>query len=208
MASLRSKLLSVVLVAGALAPLAACGSATEARDVYMALDSSGDRPRDTFFTDTKEIFCNIDYVGQRPDTTVQARIHQISHELSWGAGGPPAAWPAANYILGGAEKAPGIGSQTLSFTFTLVPLPGTAAPAGGQLPWPVGDYRCEITVNGVAQGAAPFRVIYPTCPELPVTSNTACFEFVRPGQQCPTQNQAVQCACDADGPLKGLWNCP
>src|ERR1035437_5982818 len=101
MASLRSKLLSVVLVAGALAPLAACGSATEARDVYMALHSSGDRP---------------------PHATGQARIPQISHELSGGAGGPPAAWPAANYILGGAEKAPGIGSQTLSFTFTLVPL--------------------------------------------------------------------------------------
>jgi hypothetical protein len=205
MASLRSKLLSVVLVAGALAPLAACSSATEARDVYMALDSSGDRPRDTFFTDTKEIFCNVDYVGQRRDTTVQARIHQISAETSWGSAGPP--WPAANYILGGDEKAPGTGSQTLSFGFTLVPPPGTTSQQS-QLPWPVGDFRCEITVNGVAQGAAPFRVIYPTCPELPPQPQSACLGFVKPAQACPATNQAVTCTCDAAGPLKGLWNCP
>ena len=205
MASLSTKLFSVALVAAA---AVACSSAVETRDVYMALDTAGDRPRDTFFTDTKEIFCNVDYVGQRRDTTVQARIHQISREISWGAGGPPAPWPEANYILGGAEKAPGVGQQTLSFGLTVVPLPGSSAPAGGQLPWPVGDYRCEITVNGVPQGSAPYRIIYPSCPELPVTLSTACLEFVKPNQECPSQNQAVKCKCDADGPLKGLWNCP
>jgi hypothetical protein len=202
MASLRSKILSVVLVAAAVGPVAACGSATETRNVYMALDSSGNRPRDTFFTDTTQIFCNVDYVGQRLDTTVQARIRQISRETSWG--GPVA---ASNFILGGAEKAPGSGSQVLSFGFTIVPPPGSDS-SQSQLPWPIGDYRCEVTVNGVAQGVANFHIIYPSCPELPVLNQTPCLGFVKPAQACPSANQAVACTCDADGPLKGLWNCP
>ena len=203
MASLQSKIFTVVVVAGALAPVVACGSSTEARNVYMALDSAGDRPRDTFFTDTKQIFCNIEYVGQRRDTTVQARIHQLSHEASWGG-----VVTAGSFILGGAEQAPGAGQQALSFGFTLVPAPGSKGAQQGQQPWPIGDYRCEITVNGVAQGAAPFRIIYPTCPELPPQEQSACLGFVRPAQACPATNQAVNCTCDADGPLKGLWNCP
>lgn len=203
MASLRTKILSFVVAAAALAPVAACSSSTEARNVYMALDSVGDRPRDTFFTDTKQLFCNIDYVGQRRDTTVQARIHQISHEASWGG-----VVTAGSYILGGGELAPGAGSQVVSFSFTLVPAPGATGAQQGQLPWPIGDYRCEITINGVAQGAAPFKIIYPTCPELPPQAQSACLGFVRPAQACPATNQAVNCTCDADGPLKGLWNCP
>lgn len=202
MASLRSKILSAVLLAALAAPVAACGSATETRDVYMALDSTGDRPRDTFFTDTKQIFCNVDYVGQRLDTTVQARIHQISHEASWG--GPVS---SGSYILGGSELAPGSGAAPLSFSFTLVPPPGSTGQQG-QIPWPIGDYRCEITVNGVAQGAAPFHIIYPTCPELPPTPRSACFGFVKPDQACPSMNQAVNCTCDSSGTLKGIWNCP
>ena len=203
MASLRSKVLSFVVLAAALTPVAACGSSTEARNLYMALDASGNRPRDTFFTDTKQLFCNIDYVGQRRDTTVQARIHQVSREASWGG-----VVTAGSYILGGGEQVPGTGSQVVSFAFTLVPAPGSTGEPQGQLPWPIGDYRCEITVNGVSEGAAPFRIIYPTCPELPPTPRSSCIGFVRPAQACPATNQAVNCTCDADGPLKGLWNCP
>jgi hypothetical protein len=64
----------------AIAPTTGCGAASQVNSVFMALDGEGNRPRDTFYPDTQTIFCDIDWVGRDPDTTVNAFIHQHKGE--------------------------------------------------------------------------------------------------------------------------------
>jgi hypothetical protein len=206
-----------------------CGTPQEIRHVYMALDNNGDRTRNVFFTDTEEIHCNADYVGDRRDLTVNAIVRITKSEacpamLTANPGDPKCngSWGGplvtSNWVLAIGEVAPGTGVQTLSFSLTKTPV---APSDGGQaadpktIPFPVGHYRCEVYVNGVAQDHADFDVQFPqkldpsdqfnsACPVAPVQPGGTCFDFVKPGTQCPEANQSVICTCNP----AGVWQCP
>lgn len=214
---------------GSVMGTSACGNAQQIRRVYTALDGNGDRPRTTFFTDTEAIYCNAEYVGDRRDLTVNAIMRITRSEAcpamltanpsdskcagSWG--GPLS---ASNWVLAIGEVAPGTGVQTLSFALTKVPVApadGGQAPNAEQIPFPVGHYKCEIYVNGVAQDHADFDVDFPkkvgatdqfnsACPVAPVQPDGLCYDFVKPGTQCPESNQGVICTCNP----AGVWSCP
>lgn len=229
----------------------ACGTPNVVRGVKMALDQSGNRTRKVFYPDSTQIVCVVDYIGDRQDITVDAIMHQrtglpcdLVTLASGGASGcesladATAAWkaqttnfPAVNHVLGVVEQAPGQGALTLGFAFTLqgaptlpdggpiVPPPGMSPT--GTIPFPVGEYTCEIWVDGVKQGSADFSVIYPydnvagggptgaprnvSCPSTPVIPGNICVNFVAPppdSSSCHTYDQSTSCSCD-----DGVWAC-
>lgn len=176
-------LLSVAGLASSLASTASCGTPTEVRAVYTALDSNGDRRRTHFYTDTDSIFCDVDYVGDRKDITVNAVLRQVTSEpcpfayypnpLSCpGGDARQTSWAApqqsANFVLSVLEQTPGSGTTTLGFSWqqqTSSDTDAGSSTSGGNStpppPWPVGKYRCEIYVDGAMQGSADFDVGFP-----------------------------------------------
>ena len=158
---------------------ASCSAASEVKAVYMALDSNGDRVRNKFYTDTNTIVCNIDWVGNSADTTIDVVIKQTS---------------PAQAILAAGEQPGTEGEATFSFSWTM-----QSATGGGTAPFPVGTFECDVTVNGEKAGAAQFTIIYPEngCPaEGAATPGASCAGWVAPGATCPSAaNLAQTCTC-------------
>jgi hypothetical protein len=189
-----------------------CTGTQQVREIFMSLDGSGARVRDTFFTDSTQIFCDIAFAGADPDTTVTATFEQLSGEptLFDGSGsiGPVA------HIWNSSELAPAAGEQILSFVMG----PPQPVSGGAKLPFPVGDWKCIVTVNGQAAGDTKFKVIYPTpdCPPAGVASNQTNCTAYKLNDQCPTSNNfnnTTACTCVDTPPAQvqtlGLrsWSC-
>jgi hypothetical protein len=158
-----------------------CGNPTEVHSVYMALDGTGDRRRTHFYTDTETMFCDVDFVGDRKDLTVNAILRLVTSEACPAAFYPvPSACPGGNAlqsswnqglketntVISVIEQAPGTGANTLAFSWALQAQQSDAGSQSGSNsqpppPWPVGKYRCEIYVDGVLQGQSDFDVRYP-----------------------------------------------
>jgi len=208
------KKVAVVAAVGAvIAPnVSACADNT-VHDLYTALDSSGYRRRDTFYTDSLNIYCLGSYVATRKDITFQAVARLVEDETGAQADTPIAI----------GELAPGISTGTLQFTIS-PPKPAPGAADQGVQPFPVGIYRCEFYVDSLgftvsadpkkasAENAAPykaynknqcppgasctlFRVVYPQCPVAYALSNVRCGGFYKVGSQCrgPTINSTCTC---------------
>src|SRR4051812_2614820 len=69
----------VTAVTATLLILAGTSCTTTARvsDVYLALDGNGDRKRNIFFTDTKEIHCVVESGVGRRGVTLEAIVRQL-----------------------------------------------------------------------------------------------------------------------------------
>jgi hypothetical protein len=191
----------------------ACSDATQVNQVFMALDGEGNRPRDTFYPDTESIFCDIVWTGRNPDTTVNAFIHQSMGEQVLGTGsltGVARLW-AVGEAVGGEQL------STISFAWKL------QSDAGGNAPFPVGTFSCDVEVNGQKAGSSTFYITYPGCLKNDPTSCGAagtdcplggaatpgapCLGIYKGGAQCPSVNNTadpVNCTCDAG---TGLWAC-
>jgi hypothetical protein len=190
-----------------------CSVASQVSSVYMALDGEGARPRDTFYPDTLTIFCDVDWVGRDPDTTVNAFIHQHKGEQAPGTGSlaPVERLYGVGEVVGGEQK------SNISFAWTL------QSDAGGPQPYPVGHYTCDVEVNGVAAGSAPFDITYPGCQKTDpsncqgpgtdcplggaATGGAICLSIYKNGSQCPSVNNTTNptdCTCDD---ASGLWKC-
>jgi len=145
-----------------------CGSNNEVRSVYLALDGSGDHKRTVFYPDTDSFFCDVDFVGDRQDITVDATIRQLTAETCPAAylSNPcrPSTDPKCNGSWGGpligvtntlsvAENFPGLGTQTIAFQFTKstgsssMGCNGANDPNPDPYPFPVGHYSCECKLN-------------------------------------------------------------
>ena len=185
-----------IATAMVLSSVASCSSSASVRSVTTALDGQNDRPRNTFYPDTNSIFCNVEFVGQKRDTTLQVFIRQIRAENGWG--GP---LQASNVLVGGQEYVPQPGSQIVSFSLQH---PSTGS---DQAPYPVGVFQCEVQVNGELASIAQFQIVYPNpdCPPLGATAGTVCRGYHRPNASCAGNNQAQKCSCD---PNSGKWSCP
>lgn len=191
-----------------------CGAASQVNTVFMALDGEGARPRDTFYPDTTTIFCDIDWVGRNPDTTVNAFIHQHKGEQVLGTGslGPVERLYAVGEAVGGEQK------STISFSWTL------QSDAGGPAPFPVGSYTCDVEVNGEKAGSAAFDITYPGCKrddpsncqgagtDCPLGGaafpGAICLGIYRDQAQCPSVNLTTDSTnCTCNGNSDGLWAC-
>jgi hypothetical protein len=163
----------------------------------MALDDKGDRKRSTFFTDTTSIFCDGELVSGRADVTVGStiRARTIYDPAS------DSLVPARGRAWIG-EEAPGKTSGTI-VSFRLLKVPGGVNGANDDgLPYPVGTYNCELSIDGETEDSVDFAIEFPDCPVLPPVSDQPCRGWVRAGSVCDgTAGRVCECA------PSGVWQC-
>jgi hypothetical protein len=158
---------------------------------FMSIDSNGDRPRTTFFTDTIAIYCGGTFSSGTTDVTVNAVVRETA--LS----GTP-----VNVIISNGEEAPGKGTNNVVFQLSKVTADGTMV--GDNEAWPVGNFQCELSVNGDLKATLPFSIETPACPVYPAQDGTVCQGFYSVGSICPAADQTRSCTCEATG----TWSCP
>jgi hypothetical protein len=181
-----------------------CSAASQVRQVYMALDGTGVRPRDTFYTDSSAIYCDVVYSGRSTDSTVEAEFLQTQGEanLYEGTGN----LIATSRLWTAGEQVPATGNSTVSFNIT----PPTAVDGGATLPFPVGHWQCIVSVNGEKAGTADFDVKYPTpdCPADNVASAGASCTAYMMNATCPSASNsagsATACTCSGAGFIR-VW---
>jgi hypothetical protein len=163
--------------------------------VFAALDEQGNRKRTTFFADTTAIFCAGELVSGRTDVTVQATIranelYDVRSDRLLPVRG--IAWVG--------ELAPGKTTGTV-VSFKLLKTPN-GGPEEDQLPYPVGTYTCELSIDGEPEDSVNFDIQFPACPVLPPTPDQSCAGWVRPGSQCEGAGARI-CSCAESG----VWQC-
>jgi hypothetical protein len=174
---------------GCLLALVACDTAGFKRS-YMALDSSGDRRRERFYTDTEAIYCIVEMASGRDDVTVSARIQ--AHELFV----PPSGERIdVDLLMGVGEEAPGRGDD-LVVAFDLE--------KEGSEPFVAGRYSCDLYLDGDLEDSVPFEIAYPSCPVPAPFDGMVCQGFFLPGTTCSGAASGSSCLCDS----AGAWLCP
>jgi hypothetical protein len=174
-----------VLVASAGLAVAACRGDTVS-DVYTALDGSGVRRRTAFYTDTETIFCVAVVTGAPSGTTVNAKIRQLSAQAE----------PVDLLLAVGEDVASGA-STTVAFE-----LQKPADNPNGA--WPVGQFRCEIYLDGIEDASTSFEIQMPDCPLYPVATGDLCAGYYPANARCLAVDQTKTCVCD---PASGNWQC-
>src|SRR5262249_17418258 len=110
-------------------------------------------------------------------------------------------------VYADSEFAPGKTQLTLAAFPMLKGPPGLdaagSAPQQG-LPYPVGDYVCELTIHGTPEETVHFSVLFPDCPTIPVVATVPCRGWVRAGSVCPSVTPHTNCTC---GAASGTWEC-
>ena len=71
-----------------------------------------------------------------------------------------------------------------------------------QLPYPVGTYTCDLSIDGELEDSVSFAILFPACPVLPPTAGEPCAGWVRPGSEC-AGSFGDACTCDSSG----AWVC-
>jgi hypothetical protein len=194
MRRLRS-LLGLSAAVAALPFSGACQTAGLQR-AYTALDSAGDRKRSEFFTDTAAIWCDADYSSGRRGLTIAAQIRSVR---LWDPVIGDFVAVDADLADGELVGQPGTGT-TVGFQWTVL-LPDGGASEGTATPYPVGDFVCNVTLDGDLAASVPFTVRFPECPVPPVAAGVTCEGWVREGSTCP---DVLGRPCTCAG---GLWRC-
>ena len=190
---------------------AACTSTANVDDAYMALDSSGQRKRNIFFTDTVAIYCVAEFASSRADVTLNVKLHQLSrYDFT------------ANQIVGfdafptEVEIAPGATAR--SQQDLLLVKADAKGVADDRLPYQAGDYQCEIYLDGQKEKTVKFSIQFPPCPDTRITPGSTCLGFYRLGDRCPElgagSTNPANCTCNTvQGPMSdsnltgGNWSC-
>jgi hypothetical protein len=162
----------------------------------MALDGMGARKRAAFFTDTESIWCDVDYSSGRADLTLGMRVRATRlWDDATRSMMPVDAVLAVGEIAGqqGTDLTAGFEWQLLGPDGSMVP-PGT-------IPYPVGDFVCDVTLDGSPVASLPFTVTFPTCPVPPVVGGSPCAGWVEEGSRC-TDMLGHTCRCSV-----GAWAC-
>jgi hypothetical protein len=175
--------------------LGACDTAGVDR-AYTALDGTGARKRTAFFTDTESIWCDVDYSSGRADLTIGMRVRatrlwdDTTHSMA-----------PANAVLAVGEVAGQRGTDlTAGFEWQMLGPDGNPAPVG-TIPYPVGDFVCDVTLDGSPVDSLAFSVSFPDCPAPPVVVGAECAGWVEEGSRC-TDMLGHTCTCAA-----GAWAC-
>jgi hypothetical protein len=189
--------------------LSACATAGVQR-AFMALDAQGDRQRTEFYTDTQAIFCDVQYSSGRVDLTIDTTIR--STQL-WSDTSQALVPLSSVEAVGEVAGQQGIGTIA-AFQWQLSPPSANAGAdaevddAGGedsvatqQSPYPVGDFVCDIMLDGQLAASLPFSVRFPVCPMAPVVGGVTCAGWVQEGSECP-DSVGTACTCTS-----GSWQC-
>ncbi len=197
-ARIGALVVSTFLLLGA---LSSCATTARISDVYMALDGQGDRKRNVFVTDSKEIHCVIEMGIGRKGVTVEALIRQVqAYDF------PSDKFFETNRVVANAEASPhpSDGIQLLDVQLEVLDASGSAAQ---NAPFPTGRFVCEATLDGELQRTAIFNVDFPDCPAATIIGGTQCIGFYKNLAVCPRYGVSAggppNCQCDE---LKG-WQC-
>jgi hypothetical protein len=175
--------------------LGACDTAGVDR-AYTALDGTGARKRTAFFTDTESIWCDVDYSSGRTDLTIGMRVRATR---LWDDAKD--SMVPANVVLAVGEVVGQQGTDlTAGFQWQLMESDGNPAPVG-TIPYPVGDFVCDVTLDGSPVDSLAFSVSFPDCPEPPVVGGAVCAGWVEEGSRC-ADILGRKCTCAA-----GAWAC-
>jgi hypothetical protein len=200
------RLVFAFVSAVSLVPLtSACSQTANVDDLFMALDSSGDRRRNDFFTDTVSIDCIAQMASARNDVTLEMLIRQTARfdfDMQQSV--------QANRVLAAVEIAPG---TTTGAQLQAVPLVKTDAKGNEQdsLPYPAGSYTCEAYLDGQKQKTVNFDIQFPPCPDATIITGQPCKGFYRIDDKCPefgaSSTENVHCTCTANnGPIDPMMN--
>ena len=181
--------------------LASCTATARVSDLYMALDGNGDRKRNVFFTDTKEIHCVIEVGIGRRGATVAGIIRQ---NQSYDFVADRFFDVDATSANGELSPTPQEGIQKLDLQLAPTAPDGTSAEGA---PYPPGRFQCEAYLDGELEKVAIFNIDFPPCPTAIILPGAMCFGFYKNGDVCPrngvTSRDPVNCRCSS---LKG-WEC-
>jgi hypothetical protein len=225
------RVFSLGIIGIACASTFSCGTGSEVRRVYTALDTTGDRTRTEFYTDTTQFACNVDYVGAQRNSTVYAVIRRVATlKDSDKPGEPYQIEKAVDDVLVVGEAAPALLKGTIGFQISR-PKPDDPNAMSQELPFPRGLYDCEIYVNkdplprrdpnapvadvkAAPNGVARFAIRWPPgeCPVGYAKPGTVCAGYwPQHGTQCRGQGfdplnpgVVLKCVC---GMQSGLWEC-
>jgi hypothetical protein len=206
------RLLLGALGAAFLAALApACSRTATVIDVYTALDGEGNRKRNEFFTDTKEIHCVAETGNSRKDATftMQLRalqLYDFERQTTFDT----------NRVLNAVEFAPSPSENVQKLDAQLKKTHAAAKDDAGAddaqaqedaTPFDAGRFVCEVYLDGDLAGTATFNVLVPPCPDAAVIPKAVCYKFFDKNTVCPefglTSTDPLTCRCDE---LQG-WDC-
>jgi coenzyme F420-reducing hydrogenase gamma subunit len=184
-----------------LASLSSCATTARISDVYTALDGQGNRKRNVFSTDSKEIHCVVEMGIGRPGVTIEALVRQVqAYDFKTDT------FIAVNRVIGNAEQSPGPSQGIQRLDIALVPLGPNGEQVSGQ-PFTPGRFICEASLDGALEMTATFNVDFPDCPMSLITPSTLCFGFYKNLSVCPrygvSSTGGPNCQCDQ---TKG-WQC-
>lgn len=184
-----------------LASVASCTSTARVVDVYMALDGQGDRKRNIFFTDTKEIHCVVELGIGRTGSTVETIVRQLqAYDFEADR------FFETDRVVANAEAAPQPSQGLQKLDITLKPAGPNGEDASGE-PYPPGRFQCESYLDGALEQVAIFNIDFPPCPQASIRAATLCYGFYKKDLQCPkygvTSRDPLTCTCRV---LDG-WEC-
>jgi hypothetical protein len=191
----------LVLVGMAMACLASCTTTARVDDVYTALDSNGDRRRNVFFTDSKEIHCVVEMGIGRPGTTIESLVRQLqAYNFESDA------FFETDRVVANAETSPPRAQGLQKLDISLRPSGPNGEEAIGS-PYPPGRFQCEAYLDGTLEQTAIFNVDFPACPQASIRPKTLCYGFYKKDLRCPkygvTSKDPLTCTCSA---VTG-WEC-
>lgn len=183
------------------AAVSSCATTARISDVYMALDGQGDRKRNVFVTDSKEVHCIIEMGIGRKGATVAALIRQIqAYDFQADK------FFDTNHVFANAEISPSPADGVQILDITLKVLDATGQPQDGA-PFPPGRFICEASLDGVLEKTATFNIDFPECPIATIINGTVCGGFYKNGSVCPHFGASTPlppgCTCND---IKG-WQC-
>jgi hypothetical protein len=183
------------------AAVSSCTTTARISDVYTGLDGQGDRKRNVFFTDTKEIHCVVEMGIGRTGVTIEAVVRQVqAYDFNADK------YFDTNRVIGNAENSPTKAEGVQRLDVTLVPL-GPDGVNSDTAPFAAGRFECEASLDGELQRTAVFNVDFPPCPTSLIRPGTVCFGFYKNLSVCPrygaTSTDPSNCRCSD---VKG-WEC-
>jgi hypothetical protein len=184
------------------ATLSACTTTANITDVRMSLDAEGNRIRNVFFTDSKDIYCIASGAFGRQGATVETLIRQLAqYDFD------RREYYEVDAVAAYADDSPPPNKDSVTISVALRPLGPDGRP-DAELPFPVGRYQCEMLLDGELKGVSIFNVDFPPCPTARLVAHTRCFGFYEEGKVCPYYGESSRdprsCTCSQIGG----WECP
>ena len=190
----------MLLLATLVASSVGCTSTARISDVYMSLDADGNRKRNVFFTDTKEIHCVVEMGIGRKGTTVEAIVRELQYyDFATDQ------FRETDRVAANAENSPSPQEGIQKLDVLLKPAGPDGSDASGS-PFPPGRFQCEARLEGELQQTTIFNINFPDCPTAGIHTGELCFGFYKNKTACPkygaSSHDPAGCTCTTAG-----WDC-